>query len=153
MNFFIVFINIYVIFFLFSKINFVRYFSNILKYIILCNLFFFLKILFLYKIEKIIYCGCINLCFVLNVDYLIFVCDWMKVRSLLWSFVFFILRSCFVWIFWCWVILFCYILFWRIRLWFIFDLCVKWFVIWGYRVGLVWVYLLLLFYYYNKFLL
>lgn len=109
-NFFIVSINIYVIFSPLSKINFVRYFSNTLKHITLCNSFFFSKTSFLYKIEKTIYRGCINPRFVLNADYLILVCDRMKVRSPSWSFVSLISRSCFVWTLWCWVILLRYIL-------------------------------------------
>lgn len=150
-NFFIVSINIYVIFSPLSMINFVRYFSNTLKHITLCNSFFFSKTSFLYKIKKTIYRGCINPRFVLNADYLILVCDRMKVKSPSWSFVSLISRSCFVWTLWCWVILLRYTLLWRTRSWPTFDPCVKWSVTRGYRVGLARVYPLLLFYYYNKF--
>lgn len=51
-NFFIVSINIYVIFSPLSKINFVRYFSNTLKHITLCNSFFFQKHHFCTKLKK-----------------------------------------------------------------------------------------------------
>lgn len=117
----------------------------------MCNSFFFSKTSFLYKIEKTIYRGCINPRFVLNADYLILVCDRMKVKSLSWSFVSLISRSCFVWTLWCWVILLRYTLLWRTRSRPTFDPCVKWSVTRGYRVGLARVYPLLLFYYYNKF--
>lgn len=87
----------------------------------------------------------------MNADYLILVCDRMKVKSPSWSFVSLISRSCFVWTLWCWVILLCYTLLWRTRSWPTFDPCVKWSVTRGYRVGLARVHPLLLFYYYNKF--
>lgn len=52
-NFFIVSINIYVIFSPLSKINFVRYFSNTLNtHYFVQLIFFFSKTSFLYKIEK-----------------------------------------------------------------------------------------------------
>lgn len=150
-NFFIVSINIYVIFSPLSKINFVRYFSNTLNTHYFVQLIFFFKNIISVQNWKTIYRGCINPRFVLNADYLILVCDRMKVKSPSWSFVSLISRSCFVWTLWCWVILLRYTLLWRTRSWPTFDPCVKWSVTRGYRVGLARVYPLLLFYYYNKF--
>lgn len=110
-NFFIVSINIYVIFPPLSKINFVWYFSNTLNtHYFVQLIFFFQKHHFCTKLKKTIYRGCINPRFVLNADYLILVCDRMKVKSPSWSFVSLISRSCFVWTLWCWVILLRYIL-------------------------------------------
>lgn len=150
-NFFIVSINIYVIFSPLSKINFVRYFSNTLKTHYFVQLIFFSKHHFCTKLKKPFTADVLFPRFVLNADYLILVCDRMKVKSPSWSFVSLISRSCFVWTLWCWVILLRYTLLWRTRSWPTFDPCVKWSVTRGYRVGLARVYPLLLFYYYNKF--